>query len=662
MALTVTRETLFTKLLDTSLPGLESIDRIYLEKGSAAAEEVLAAYLRETLPVRARLYFSQPDNYIENAWRTSDESDEAVAERILAHKLMSCGVLHDFGAKKPIDWFFNPTYNGYQEWTWQLSRHHEWRLLARMYRRTKDERYVRGLVDLMSSYIASTECPESNVSGFATKAWRTIEIGIRLANNWPYTILSILNSPSVSASFLCDVISSLWENANRLVVSSTSHNWLIMEMNGLLHTSVLFPFFADAASWNELALRRLSEELENQLYPDHFQFELTTGYHGCVLMNYFTVMRFCKYMGIELPREFMRRVRDGFLMYIQLMQPDGKTVALNDGGRTSVAEQMEIASEFFADDPELLWAKSAGRLGKAPSYTSLLMPYSGMAVMRSGWGEGDSFAMLESAPFGKAHQHEDKLEVLLYAFGKSLLADPGSYAYDNSPMRRYILSSYSHNVALVDGKGQNRRAHYRWMPEDIRRLADISFTEKKDFEAAIGTYAEGFGDESVDVRHRRALIWLKKGCGSIHTPFYLVIDSFTSLDGRAHTYETLWHAPDNLHYTSNVSSVTYLYGDGVALQIVGDVTPRVAVGQSEPYMLGWQPIHATGDHEHLPTPTAVFAHPKRKDLKTPICLVPTKGEPSPIESVSIDGEELRIRLVGGAIETLSLKTYIPELF
>jgi hypothetical protein len=531
-----------------------------------------------------------------------------------------------------------------------------------MYRRTGDERYARGLVELMESYISATECPAQDVSGFATKAWRTIEIGIRLANNWPYAILSILNSPCATASFLCDVMCSLWENANRLVVSSTSHNWLIMEMNGLLHTWVLFPFFADAASWNETALRRLSEELELQIYPDHFQFELTTGYHGAVLMNYFTVMRFCKYMGIDLSREFCRRVRDGFLMYIQLMQPDGRTVALNDGGRVGVAEQMEMASEFFADDPELLWAKSRGALGTAPQYTSLLMPYSGMAVMRSGWGKNDSFAMLESAPFGKAHQHEDKLEVLLYAYGKVLLTDPGSYAYDSSPMRKYILSSYSHNVALVDGKGQNRRKTYRWEAEDIRRLADISFIEKGDYEAAIGTYAEGFGEELTDVRHSRALVWFKKGYGKIALPFYLVVDSFTALDGEEHVYETLWHAPDRLQYLSNVSSVTYLFDDDVALQIVGDATPRVAIGQTEPYMLGWKPIHATGDHEHLPTPTAVFAHPKRKDLKTPVCLVATKGEESPIESVSIEENTLYIRCKDGSIETLSLKDYIPELF
>jgi ribosomal-protein-alanine acetyltransferase len=86
-------------------------------------------------------------------------------------------------------------------------------------------------------------------------------------------------------------------------------------------------------------------------------------------------------------------------------------------------------------------------------------------------------------------------------------------------------------VALVDGKGQNRRKTYRWEAEDIRRLADISFTEKGDYEAAIGTYAEGFGEELTDVRHSRALVWFKKGCGKIALPFYLVVDSFTALDG-----------------------------------------------------------------------------------------------------------------------------------
>ena len=109
MGIGITREYFFTELLDRSLSGLESIDRVFLEEGCAAAEERFAAYLREHLPVYARLYFSQPDNYMENAWRTDGESDEEVAERILAHRLMSCGVLYDFGAKKPVNWFHNPT-------------------------------------------------------------------------------------------------------------------------------------------------------------------------------------------------------------------------------------------------------------------------------------------------------------------------------------------------------------------------------------------------------------------------------------------------------------------------------------------------------------------------------------------------------------------------
>ena len=45
------------------------------------------------------------------------------AEEALSLNMVSCGVYHRFEGQ--VDWYSNHTYNNYEEWTWQLSRHRQ---------------------------------------------------------------------------------------------------------------------------------------------------------------------------------------------------------------------------------------------------------------------------------------------------------------------------------------------------------------------------------------------------------------------------------------------------------------------------------------------------------------------------------------------------------
>ena len=65
--------------------------------------------------------------------------------------VVSTGFLHEFGADG-IRFESNPTPNQYKEWTFQLNRHHEWRLLGHRYRETGDERYARLFVRLFTAW------------------------------------------------------------------------------------------------------------------------------------------------------------------------------------------------------------------------------------------------------------------------------------------------------------------------------------------------------------------------------------------------------------------------------------------------------------------------------------------------------------------------------
>lgn len=591
-----TAEFLKTKV-DLTRPGLGEIPA-KLDRGDlCGAEADFAAYLRATL--RPDDYFQIPYYAPENVWLKKGETEQDVAERLAHGEVMSCGFMHNFG-EGGIRFEANPTPNQYREWTWQLNRHHEWRMLGHLYRETGDEAYARLFVSLFSQWRAQCECPD-DVSGHETKAFRTIEIGIRLTKIWHYAIHAFIFSPSLSDHVLCEIFASLWENANRLRLHPTHGNWLIMEMAGLFHCGVLYPFLPDAADWKKYAADRLTAELDVQIYPDSFQYELSTGYHGVVLSNYSYAVDLCRAMGEALPDRFLALLHLTFDLYPKLCQPNMRLPDLNDGGRPDAAAVSRRGIGYFPDKEELVYFATERREGRPIFPKDTVMMYSGMAVLRDSWEADSEWLYFESAPFGRGHQHEDKLQLLLYAYGRDLLCDTGNYAYDTSEMRRYVLSTRAHNTAMVDGLEQNRRGRYVWHDEDIGKRSDLAVQLGEDADILDGVYDEGYGKEYLPVVHRRRVIKVKNHPLGMKT-FYIVLDRFTSPGKESHRYDVQWLLEDVPLVTKSCGTATRIdadYGDGVTFTLIADGALTLRRGSASPFM-GWR----TPDR---PAPSLVFS-------------------------------------------------------
>ncbi len=150
-----------------------------------------------------------------------DETEAEAAERVLKLELISCGVAHQF--EDDVDWFSNPTFNKYKEWTWQL--------LGEQYQATGDERYAEGFVRLFNSWANQAVVPEDE-PGPATRCWRTIETGIRMGQTWPRALHYFINSPHFTDDVLVDWYKSLWEHGWRLRNFHWRYNWLIENGHG----------------------------------------------------------------------------------------------------------------------------------------------------------------------------------------------------------------------------------------------------------------------------------------------------------------------------------------------------------------------------------------------------------------------------------------------
>lgn len=612
----LTHEEFFTHCLNPNFPGLEGIDCMARQGDFAAAEEAFAAMLKATLDPIAFLTKETETSFQLGSIAQTNETPQAIAQRIMHNQFISVQIPYTF--ENGIDYELNPTPNGYREWTWQLNRHHEWIYLALAYRQTKEEKYALKFRELILEYIRQVPEP-GNVTGGATNGWRTIEVGIRCSNSWPVAIHSFLHSPSISDHDWTVIFKSVYENANRLLHHSTTGNWLIMEMDGLTHCGLLFPFFREANTWKEFAMQQLLDQIACQIYDDGFQYELTTNYHQVVIFNYLMVVKLYKRLGQPVPDALMNVLETLYSLYPKLATPELTTPDLNDGNRQDLTDIMQDAADLFPGRSDFLYLASSRKQGEPPAFTNIQLPNSGMAIFRSGWQKNDIWCFFEDAPFGFGHQHEDKLNILLYAYGKEMITEAGCNSYDGSKRHVYALSTQGHNAILVDGHSQCRRPHYRRDSIRLHENAGMGYQDTPAFAAAQGIFDETFGEAAQDIRHHRRLLYLKKPDYS--EPFFIVIDRLYG-DGSEHTYDCLWHYTDH-PYTVSGNTILLDCGDNITLTTLttGYDSVQVVRGQEEPYQ-GW--MASWNGVDKLPIPTAILTKQSAADVRLITVLVPNR--------------------------------------
>jgi hypothetical protein len=618
-------------MLDRSRPGLRAI---------STPHELAEYYRHRTRPL----------------YRLSEKSsppDIEAAGRVLRHEFRSIGIPHTFGPR--IDWTFDKTAEGglapNNEWTWQLNRHAEWLALSRAYRDTGDEKYAREFVAQMTAWVR--DCPMPETAGNVPRSpWRTIETGIRAAQVWPELWFRFLRSPSMTDDALLAFLGAYIDHARHLMAFHTTGNWLAMEGNGLFHTGVLFPEFKDAAAWRDTAAGWIYAELDNQVYPDGVQIELASGYHHVSLNNFLQVYRIARLNDVALPADFLKRLEKMFDFDVYGATPARRLPGVQDGGYYDVRPALREAAELYPDRSDFLWYATDGAKGKPPAEASHAFPYAGYFVQRSGWDPGARWLWFDGGPFGYGHQHEDKLQILLEAYGKSFLVDPGNYTYERSKWRSYFIDSPSHNVVLVDGQPQRRRGARNRMEYVVKQPLPHVWATGKESDYVEATYDEAYGGSvGKGVQHTRAVLFIKPD-------FWVMLDRLTAIDGNEHTYEALFHfdcpvRADGLRVlTQNAGqpNLTLLARSG------SDLSVKIVEGQEDPVQ-GWL---TKGISAVRPAPVAIYraqgrtAHilyvmaPAPAGAADPVRAVePLGADPAAARIVFHDGRTYEVRFTPG---------------
>ena len=617
----------FTEHVDLSLPGFAGVAEKLEANDVAGAEKIFADYVRANLQTEKVCR-----EWLEKEYTPKQLSDlKAKAAMVMGYTLSSCGTSHHFPDNKVI-WEANPTPNQYREWTYQLNRHWDLTVLAEYYLKTGDEKAVGTWIDMMDCWLNQATVPEKGVGAGLTKCWRTLDSAIRV-KNWNLQIAVFAKASKVSDELLTRIFASIWEHGWRLRGNPTSGNWLLTELRGLLTISVLYPFLKDASEWESFSLKRLEQEFSRQIYPDGFQCELTTAYHGVSINEYRGVLDFYLDLGCEPPPFILEGLERMYGVYPRLCSPRWQTPNLNDGEYASVCWWCRKALELYPDREDFRWFATMEKQGAPPDFLSYAFPYAGAVTFRDSWRHDAVWAYFDASPFGYGHQHEDKLNFVMEAYGREMLVEGGNYFYDSSDMRKYVLSTRAHNTIRIDGQDQNQRRTYTWRPDDIRKKADFEFEATPGRDRARASYAAGYGPRILKVVHDRTVLFLKDVEGLC--PFFVIVDRLTAPDDEPHKYGILWHLGGGSLAITN-SSFNCDFGKGVGLfGAVSDAEASITdkKGQKKPELQGWKAVWTSDPNAQRATPTSAVEGTFTGSRRIATVLYPYRNGKCPVRGI-----------------------------
>lgn len=434
-----------------------------------------------------------------------------------------------------IDWkYLGP--NQDIEWSYFMNRHYFFDDLYEAWRKTGDNAYSKKFNALVYDWLLSNPVPAKEDKGVV---WRALEAGKR-ATVWPQIYQKFQKSSDFTPVVRIMMLTGIFEHCDYLQkFHRIHHNHAIMEFYGIATSAITFPEFKKSEEWLGYIDTKMKEEADFQLYPDGAQKELTAYYHHIVIKNLERYAAIHKAANKKMP--FVEKMLGDMYNYIAYSSTPQNTIPQNnDGDKISSSEILGWSKTVF-NRPDWDYIASNAKMGVEPKQKSIMFPWAGQMIMRNGFKPESQYLFFDAGPWGIAHQHNDKLHFSISAYGREIMPDAGRLYYKDDDWRNYFNLSASHNVVLVDGKGQNRDVALAQNPLDTKQYC---VSPKVDF--AIAEYNKGFGDlwksnkatiaDSIPGKHTRAIVYLKDKC-------WLVFDKIET--DKARSVSPLFHfAPD----------------------------------------------------------------------------------------------------------------------
>ena len=586
---------------------------------------------------------------------------------------------HDFG--QTVDWA--TVLDNDIESNVSINNHPHFLLLARAWKQTGEIRFRDHLIELLSSWFEQS--PRPNI-GQGALQWRTLEVGARAATRWP----QIMSLGSVDSLFVArmfyPLVYFLFQHADYLMVHNMRHlsNWGQVESAGLLSASLILSEHENSDLYRETALRRFDYLNQEMYFPDGVHTENSFYYHSFPLGTQAEVFKLARSMGIDLDTAWSGVLERGIEALVWSALPDGSILMVSDVGprKSYIGSWQKLGRSLFPDNPMFIFPVGVSQYpGPPPEKTSYFFPYAGYGIMRENWTPQAQYLLFDMGFYGTNHQHEDKLNIILYAYGRELLHDPGIYRYSRDNFERYFRSSRGHNLVLLDGKGQRRDMFFD-KEEPYRGLAfpdaDSRWIERKTHILAEGAYRQGFAlkihplwyggprpEEKASLlaaRHIRKILWIKG-------EYWVMLDHL--IGQGSHRLEQVFHFSPVLksHSAEDVdpgkvvlrsNRIAFSSNPGVAnlavIQVgTDDLRPRKEKGKKDPHV-GWTSLYGENPawdvtfevERSLPTTLVTVLYPMKPGQDTyPEVKVIRKDKLAAVFDLVFQGRTDRVVLATG---------------
>ena len=406
--------------------------------------------------------------------------------------------LHFIG--NPVKWHEN-IYD-YDEYTYQLNRMDHWRTMAEAYSFSGDIRYGEKIIEEFYHWIQDCPCqPLYDDQGNLAVAdfdgclcnqgiWRSLEVGIRMYRTWPYVIHHLLDSGLIDEKFLEAYLLSAWQHGRILYLvtpklwPNADHNHYLMENNGLLYLSCMFPELKDAETWKNHAIHEMERSIFAQITEDGGQIEGCASYHnGCAYWFVLPLLLSEKY-GFSMSEQYQERLKKMVIYSAHATRPCGGNCSWGDShtysgtfsagafcyylafGDASYMENalcyysmddlMKAAAQYIWEVPDLedfhRCLTQIGGSRKTPDLPVISWQRELKQVfLRTDWSTDALYVMFACrTPVQNLHAHMDPAGFEFSAWGRILLGDPSIYYYKDDENRRNLKSAHWHNCLTLN--------------------------------------------------------------------------------------------------------------------------------------------------------------------------------------------------------------------
>lgn len=524
--------------------------------------------------------------------------DFTYAENALKHVMVGQPAYPPSFVGWDINWETQPVKD--KEWVWQLNRMVFWQSMGKVYKEQNDEKYAQEWSKQLIDWVIKNPRDQNH-----QLAWRSIEAGIR-GNRWTHLFNYFLHSPNFSPEALVFFLSSMFDHADFLMTKySSGSNWALMEAEGMAFIAMTFPEFKDADQWLEEAIRRFNNEIHEQVYPDGHQRELAFGYHMGSISWFLRTYELAQMNGKAnlFSEDYLKMIEKMAEVPMKLAFPDGTTPQFGDAWTGSPGQHYDKLKTYakLFDRPDFLYVATEGKEGNKPENTAFAFPQSGLYSMRSSWDPSAIALVLKCGPNGGGHSQPDNGTFSLFAGGRNLTPDSGSFIYSGDPEgRAWFRQSKVHQTLTLDGKNINYAPKLLlWKPGEKH---DILVVENQNYEG---------------MAHRRAVIFYNKS-------FFILVDEAI---GRENGLLDLNFqlAPGKVSIDKENHSVQTLFENGYNLSIKAHETTKLGLNEKEGQVSFIYTIKE-------PRPAFSFSKEwdnKKNGVRFITSLVPFQGEEAP---------------------------------